>query len=139
MTITIRTFNESDYPSVRALWLAVGLELNRSDELSELLLTLERDPDLFIVAENTHLIVGAVLARFDGRRGYIYHLAVAPQYQNQEIGTKIMKEVCVRLLGKNCRKINLHVNPDSPEVMRFYKKLGYQHERLLYMTRWIDD
>ena len=126
------------YQQVRTLWLSAGLELNRSDELPELLKSLERDPDLFVVAIDDGVLRGAVLARYDGRRGYIYHLAVDPAHQRQSIGTRIMNEVMDRLKQKGCSKINLHVAVHNREVLKFYQRLGYCTSDLIYMSRWVE-
>ena len=71
----------ADYPEVRSLWHAAGpgIQTGRSDELEEIRKKVERDPDLFIIAENQGKVIGAVLGGFDGRRGIVYHLAVDPR------------------------------------------------------------
>lgn len=136
--LQIKSFSFEMYQQVRTIWLSAGLELNRSDELPELLKSLERDPDLFVVAIDDGVLRGAVLARYDGRRGYIYHLAVDPAHQRQSIGTRIMNEVMDRLKQKGCSKINLHVAVNNRRVMRFYQRLGFCSSELIYMSRWVE-
>jgi ribosomal protein S18 acetylase RimI-like enzyme len=78
-SMRLREFElERDYPAVIALWQAAGpgIHVSLSDSLAEIAKKLERDPDLFLVAEQDDRIVGAVLGGFDGRRGLVYHLAV---------------------------------------------------------------
>ena len=57
--------------------------MGRSDTLAEIAKKLERDPDLFLVAESAGRIIGSVICGFDGRRGIIYHLAVASTFRGQ--------------------------------------------------------
>ncbi len=78
--LTIRTFEyPEDYPTVYALWNAAGpgIHVRRSDDPDQIVSKLERDPDLFLLAELDGQVVGTVLGGFDGRRGMVYHLAVA--------------------------------------------------------------
>jgi hypothetical protein len=73
----IRTFvYPDDFAAVYELWANAGpgLHLGRSDSQDEIAKKLERDPDLFLVAEMDGRIVGAVVGGFDGRRGLVYHL-----------------------------------------------------------------
>ncbi|MBU4225890.1 MAG: GNAT family N-acetyltransferase, partial [Chloroflexi bacterium] len=62
-----------------------GIHLRRSDEPDEIQKKLQRDPDLFLVAEYNGMVVGAVLGGFDGRRGLVYHLAVAENHRNRGV------------------------------------------------------
>ena len=65
----IREFLLSDYDDVAALWKASGLILRPGDEFEGIKLKLERDPDLFLVAEDGREVVGVVMGAWDGRRG----------------------------------------------------------------------
>ena len=91
--LSIREFNFSrDYEPVIELWshAGEGIHLRRSDQPEEILKKLERDPDLFLLAEVDNRIVGAVLGGFDGRRGMMYHLAVDPSHRQNGIGALLM-------------------------------------------------
>ena len=76
----IREFRfPEDYAVVYNLWenAGAGIHLRRSDEPEEIVKKLQRDPDLFLLAEVEGSIVGSVIGGFDGRRGMMYHMAVA--------------------------------------------------------------
>jgi hypothetical protein len=68
-----------DCEAVIDLWESSGLGVRvvRSDTLDEISKKIIRDPNLFLVAEQKGVIIGAVIGGFDGRRGLVYHLAVA--------------------------------------------------------------
>jgi len=71
---TLRTFDfDRDWDSVQRVWARCGpgVQFSRSDAPEEILKKLQRDPDLFVVAEAAGVIVGAVMGGFDGRRGLI--------------------------------------------------------------------
>lgn len=128
MEITLRAFRfEADYPSVIDLWnrCGPGVQVRKSDEPEEIKKKLERDPDLFIVAEHQGQVVGTVLGGFDGRRGLIYHLAVEPGFRVHGVGGKLMQEVESRLAQKGCIKAYLLVTLENEEVIPFYEKRGW--------------
>jgi ribosomal protein S18 acetylase RimI-like enzyme len=124
-SILIREFQyPGDYEQVVDLWreMEKGVRFNRSDAPEELKKKLDRDPDLFLVAETNGTIVGTVMGGFDGRRGMLYHLAVAASYRRRGIAGKLMTEVERRLIVKGCLKCYLLVHADNDEARAFYKQ-----------------
>lgn len=117
-----------DYDAVRALWLASGpgVVLRASDESREIERKLTRDPDLFIVAAASRRVVGAVLGGWDGRRGYVYHLAVAEHYRGRGLGSALLDELEQRLRLKGCLRTGLHVAPEATSVSEFYVARGWR-------------
>jgi ribosomal protein S18 acetylase RimI-like enzyme len=127
--IQLRTFSfDEDWQAVHALWARCGpgVEFSRSDEPAEILKKLRRDPDLFLVAEQDGQLVGAVMGGYDGRRGLIYHLAVAPEVRRLGIGKALMAEVEARMREKGCLKSYLLVTKDNADVLAFYRELGWE-------------
>jgi ribosomal protein S18 acetylase RimI-like enzyme len=118
-----------DYASVRQLWESMekGVQVGRSDTLEEIQKKLARDPDLFLVAEQDKKIIGTVLGGYDGRRGLIYHLAVASSYRGQGVGSLLLNEVESRLRSKGCLKCYLMVTPDNSDAMHYYEQRGWHH------------
>ena len=129
MEISLRVFRfEQDYPAVIDLWnrSGPGVQVRKSDQAEEIKKKLERDPDLFIVAEHQGQVVGTVLGGFDGRRGMIYHLAVEPAFRVHGVGGQLMREVESRLAKKGCLRAYLMVTLENEEVIPFYEKRGWQ-------------
>jgi ribosomal protein S18 acetylase RimI-like enzyme len=116
-----------DYEQVHDLWQSVerGVHIGRSDTLTEIGKKITRDPELFLVAEVNGMIVGSVIGGFDGRRGLIYHLAVATSFRSLGIGSRLMNEVETRLRAKGCLKCYLLVTVDNPEAGDYYKQRGW--------------
>jgi len=116
-----------DYHAVRKLWesIEIGVHLGRSDTPDEIEKKTAHDPDLFLVAEQDGEIVGAVMGGYDGRRGLLYHLAVAALYRKQGLGGRLMAEVETRLRAKGCLKCYLLVTTDNPAAMQYYEKQGW--------------
>lgn len=125
----IRTFRFSDdYRAVYDLWenAGPGIHVRRSDEPDEILKKLKRDPDLFLVAEANGQIVGSVFGGYDGRRGMMYHLAVAGEHRSEGIGGALVEELERRLREKGCIRYYLLVTVDNQEAIRFYESHGWQ-------------
>lgn len=128
MTIRLREFILDDYDAACALWqdAGPGLGIGRSDTRAEIAKKLQRDPDLFLVAEDCDTIVGTVIGGFDGRRGLVYHLAVDHAYRRRGIGKMLMEEVERRLKAKGCLRCYLLVKHDAQDVIEFYRQLGWE-------------
>lgn len=133
----IREFKMEDHSEVVALWQVCGLQLGKSDSRESIEKILQRDPDLFLVVEDGETIVGAVMGRFDGRRGWIQHLAVSPDYQSQGLGRKLLQEVEKRLQARGCEKVNLLVTLENASVQNFYQQVGYNGYELIFMEKWL--
>lgn len=129
-SIAIRQFRfPADYESVYDLWknMEKGVRVGRSDTRAEIEKKIARDPDLFLVAESDGQIIGTVIGGYDGRRGLIYHLAVAAPFRGQGIGSCLMDEVEARLRARGCLKSYLLVTDDNSEAEAYYQNRGWQH------------
>ena len=115
-----------DYPAVLDLWQRAGpgIHVGPSDTPEEIARKGERDPDLFLVAEEHGRMVGSVIGGFDGRRGMVYHLAVEAAERGRGLGRRLMQEVEDRLRAKGCYKVYLLVMGGN-SALDFYKNLGW--------------
>ena len=92
--ITIRQFTMDDYPVVHVLWQRGDLWMRPSDGPEATLLKLTRDPELLLVAcAGDGHVVGTVMGGWDGRRAYVYHLAVSPERRRLGIADALMDEL----------------------------------------------
>jgi ribosomal protein S18 acetylase RimI-like enzyme len=128
LPVNIRTFKyPDDYPSVVDLWERSDpdIQVSRSDTPNEIAKKIQRDPDLFLVADYQEEIIGVVMGGYDGRRGMIYHLAVDKEYRQVGVGTALMEAVEERLREKGCLRSYLMVRKDNAAT-QFYEKNGWQ-------------
>jgi ribosomal protein S18 acetylase RimI-like enzyme len=126
--ILIREFHyPQDYEKTVNLWQSMdkGVRLSRSDVPDELKKKLERDPDLFLIAEENGALVGTVIGGFDGRRGMVYHLAVAASHRRRGIAQQLMTELEKRLVAKGCIRCYLLVHADNAEARALYEKINW--------------
>ena len=127
--MNIREFRfPNDYARTLKLWesIEVGMHVGRSDTPDEIQKKLNRDPDLFLVAELNEDIVGTVIGGYDGRRGMIYHLAVHETIREQGVGALLLNEVEKRLQAKGCIKCYLLVFADNVHAIQFYENRGWR-------------
>lgn len=133
--VQLREFRfPEDYPAARFLWenAGSGIHVRRSDEPEEIQKKLQRDPDLFLVAETDGKMIGTVIGGFDGRRGLIYHLAVDATFRQHGIGSLLMEEVERRLKARGCIKCYLMVAEDNLSAMRFYEERKWERMDTIY-------
>jgi ribosomal protein S18 acetylase RimI-like enzyme len=138
--VSIRDFHyPEDYSRVITLWKAAGqgIQVRRSDQPDQIEKKLQRDPDLFLVAEANGEIIGSVVGGFDGRRGLIYHLAVQASHREQGIGSQLMQEIEARLRAKGCIRSYLMVTTDNQSATGFYERRGW--ERMDYVVTYGKD
>lgn len=102
-----------------------GIHVRRSDEPDEITKKLQRDPDLFLVAEKDHRVIGSVLGGFDGRRGMMYHLAVVQDQRQNGVASALVEELEKRLRLKGCIRYYLLVTTDNDPAIRYYEKRGW--------------
>jgi ribosomal protein S18 acetylase RimI-like enzyme len=116
-----------DYDRATALWCAIeGVEICEGDSRDEIAGYLGRNPGLSRVAEEDGDMVGAVLCGHDGRRGWIYHLAVATACRGKGVG-KLLLDDCVRgLRVAGIKRAIILVAGDNPAGHEFWVRNGWE-------------
>lgn len=135
--VTIREFVLGDYDRAVALWDRIdGVEICEGDSREEIGEYLKRNPGLSRVAEADGEIVGAALCGHDGRRGWIYHLAVAKESRGYGVG-KLLLEDCVRGLREaGLKRAIILVAGDNPAGHKFWLREGWEDiDGAIPMTR----
>jgi ribosomal protein S18 acetylase RimI-like enzyme len=125
--IATREFSISDYAAALELWQRVeGLEIAEGDDRESVADFLVRNPGLSRVATDGSAIVGIALCGHDGRRGYIYHLAVDPIYQGRRVGKRLMNECLDGLRRAGLKRALILVADDNPRGRKFWKRCGWE-------------
>lgn len=129
-TIMIDNFDHSrDFDQVVALWNSVfGYATAHNEPALAIEKKIAMDDGLFFVALSGDSVVGTVMAGYDGHRGWIYSLAVLPEYRRRGIASKLLNHAESRLAELGCVKINLQVQSGNEQVVGFYERHGYQVE-----------
>lgn len=136
----IRSYRAADEGAVIALWEACGLTRPWNDPRKDIARKLAEQPELFLVGTVGGELAATAMAGYDGHRGWVYYLAVAPGHRRKAFGRALMHEVERLLLARGCPKVNLQVRTDNAEVIEFYRRLGYSvDERVSLGRRLIPD
>jgi ribosomal protein S18 acetylase RimI-like enzyme len=138
--IHIRPFQETDRAAAVRVWLESGLCHPANDPHKDIDRKLGHSPEGFLVAEAEGLVVGTVMAGYDGHRGWINYLGVLPEWQQRGIGGALLERAEALLRAMDCPKINLQVRSTNLEVIAFYEARGYlQEDRANLGRRLVQD
>lgn len=135
-TITYRKMTPRDFDAVTALWRATpGIRLHDdSDSRACIARYLRRNPGLSLVACCKRQIIGAVLAGHDSRRGYLHHLAVAPEHRGRGVGRILVARSLHGLARQHIPKCNVFVLGSNRRGLAFWKHHGWELRR---ETPWL--
>lgn len=126
-TIQTRELTIGDYDSVLALWAQVeGVEIAEGDSPEEIRHYLSRNPGLSRVAFDKEQIVGAALCGHDGRRGFIYHLAVDRAYRGRQIGKQLVDDCVAGLRDAGIVRAIILVAKDNYSGRDFWRRNGWE-------------
>ena len=131
-----------DYEKVYQLWLSCsGMGLNNLDDSKDgIAKYLDRNPDTCFVAEKSDEIIGVIISGHDGRRGFIYHTAVNPEYRNQGIAKMLVEAAMDALKANGINKVALVVFDRNKDGNAFWEKFGFTvREDLVYRNKTISE
>ena len=134
----IRAFMPEDYDEILALWRESGLTIKASDTLPEIKKLLALPSNVFLIADSDSAIFGTVIGAWDGRRAWIYHLAVRPLARRHRVGSELIKALEKSLQLGGATKINLLVEPGNHQAVEFYRALGYADQALQFFSKSFD-
>lgn len=121
----IRRFAETDRVAVIDLWRDGGLLRPWNDPDRDIDRKVERDPDGFVVGEFEGRVVATAMFGYDGHRGSVNYLSVAPAHRSGGLASQLMTHIEARLLELGCPKVGLQVRADNDGVVGFYEARGY--------------
>lgn len=136
--MNIREMQAQDYNAVYSLWMScAGMGLNDVDDSEkEIARFLRRNPGTCFVAEAENNIIGAILAGNDGRRGYIYHTAVHPDFRGRGIARQLVEATVDGLKNEGISKAALVVFSRNEGGNAFWERMGFSvRSDLMYRNK----
>ena len=130
----------SNYDSIYNLWTNTpGMGLNSVDDSKEgIEKFLKRNPSTCFIAEENEKIVGVIMAGNDGRRGYIYHIAVLPEFRGKHIAKTLVENAMAALEKEGITKVALVVFEKNQNGNGFWEKIGFTvRNDLIYRNKTI--
>jgi ribosomal protein S18 acetylase RimI-like enzyme len=137
-SVLVRAFKEEDEARVIELWTFGGLVRPWNDPKKDIERKLTVQRELFLVAELEGVIVGTVMAGYDGHRGWVNYLAVDIGQRRRGIGSALMRDAERRLKVLGCPKLNLQVRLENTAVQAFYAALGYAVDPVASMGKRLE-
>ncbi|MDR3123416.1 MAG: GNAT family N-acetyltransferase [Treponema sp.] len=138
----IRFLTIEDYDEAYTLWKTspgVGLKI-LDDSETGIRKYLERNPLTCFVAEENGELAGTILGGHDGRRGYIYHIAVKTIFRNRGIGKALLESVEKALILEGINKVALISFKTNVGGNRFFKACGYPiREDIVYRNKNLNE
>lgn len=127
MSIQIKEMSISDYDEIFAMWQITSKRaLSKADEREEIERYLNRNKGLSQVAVVDGKIVGTVLAGHDGRRGFIHHMAVMPEYRRNGIAKAMATKAVEKLAEQGIVKTHIFTYCDNSAGQGFWGSIGFE-------------
>lgn len=126
MVGTVEPMTPADFDAVASIWEEVELWPHTGEDRAWFEGALSRNPGCAFLWRQDGQIIGAVIGAWDGLRGWIYHLAVRPEHQNQGVGSALLAAAEARLRELGVRQINLMVYEENGFAESLYLRRGYE-------------
>lgn len=129
----IKVMTINDYEKLFALWEKTpNMGLRSLDDSKEgISCFLKRNPDTNFVAYDDEQLIGAILSGHDGRRGYIYHTVVLPEYRGQGIASDLVEAVVAALQKEGITRVCLNVMATNEQGKNFWIRKGWERKEFL--------
>jgi ribosomal protein S18 acetylase RimI-like enzyme len=131
----LRPAGPADIPEVLDLW-RVSAAPTSTDTAAAMTGLLQRDPGALIVAGPPRAIVGSVIAGWDGWRGSIYRLAVAPTHRRRGIGRLLLHAAEERLVALGARRLHAIVVETEAHAVAFWDATEWEHQPAQRRYTW---
>lgn len=124
---TIRVMTMADYDAVIDLMSKTpGISLRGADSRKATARYLQRNPEMSFVAEVGDVLGACVMCGHDGRRGYLQHLVVLPEYRRQGIAKSLVQRCLSSLEAQGVLKCHLDVFKTNPAAAQYWQGQGWQ-------------
>jgi ribosomal protein S18 acetylase RimI-like enzyme len=127
--VIVRDYRVGDGDALRELWRTSGFRLIGDDD-EGLAAFVARNPGLFLVAVTVSAsgehVVASAMGAWDGRRGWIYHVATAASHRRMGIAATLVVRIERELAALGARRVNVLVRDDSDGGHAFWSAAGYE-------------
>ena len=135
MTLAISPLHPDETEAAVALWEACGLTRPWNDPRADIALALGKDTSTVLAGRVDGKLVATAMTGSDGHRGWVYYLAVAPDWQRHGYGAQMMQAAADWLRAKGAPKLHVMIRSENLAVAAFYAKLGYEKSDTITMAK----
>ena len=118
-----------------SLWEQCGLTRPWNDPRKDIARKLLVQPELFLVGTLDGQVIATAMAGYDGHRGWVNYLAVAPRSRGRGCGRALMERVEQLLMNLGCPKVNIQVRSSNAEALGFYRAIGYAQDEIISLGK----
>ncbi len=136
--LPIAPIEDADIGDVIALWQRCGLTRPWNDPAADIALARKGANAAVLAGRDGSAIVATVLVGHDGHRGWVYYVAVDPDYRHKGYGGMVMAAAEEWLRARGIEKLQLIVRTDNSQVQTFYQSLGYLAQERIVYAKWLD-
>lgn len=132
----VRVYQDRDEQEVTSLWETVFPDdppWNKPIDVINNKLAFQ--PDWFFICHIDNVLVGTVLAGYDGVRGWVQKVAVHPSYRRRGVASALMNTAENALRKVGCPKLNLQTRSSNTSAIEFYQEGGYGIEDRVSMSK----
>jgi len=124
--MVIRDYSPGDYPRVEALWKTTGIYTAERGDTPETILRCNRQGGKFLVMEDPSNgeVCGTSWLTWDGRRMFLHHFAIHPEYQGQGHGRQLAARSLAFARERNC-PLKLEVHRENKAALQLYESMGF--------------
>jgi GNAT superfamily N-acetyltransferase len=133
----IRPYVASDFAAVTALWDATGISIHYNDPAKDIPRMLAAHNCQLYVGSVDERVVASIMVGHEGHRGWMYKLAVLPQFHGKGYGRDLVHQAERWLVARGMPKCNLMIRDTNIKVREFYQRLGYDVAARTVMERWL--
>jgi ribosomal protein S18 acetylase RimI-like enzyme len=131
----IGVYQPDDEFDMIALWQQCGLVVAWNNPLTDIARKIADSPELFFTGKIDERLVASCMAGYDGHRGWIYFLAVQPEWQRHGLAARLIEHAEACLIELGCPKLELMVRENNAEVIAFYEAIGYQLDPVKVLSK----
>ena len=134
-SLTIRTYQPADHDDLTALYLdAFPHDPPWNEPKIMIAEKIAHQPQgLMVGLDANGTLIASIKAGYDGHRGWINSLAVAPSARGNGHGKAMMDHAIAWLNDLGAVKVNLQIRGDNLSLKAYYETLGFEEEHRISM------
>ena len=136
----IREMTIDDYDEVYEMWqITTKRALSKADEKDQMERYLKHNAGMSQVAVVDGKIVGTVLAGHDGRRGFIHHMAVLPEFRRKKIGHALAQTAIQKIREPGIDKTYIFCYQNNETGQSFWRDFGFEKREDVFVYSFSND
>jgi ribosomal protein S18 acetylase RimI-like enzyme len=135
----IEVLPESMHEEAVSLWHVSGVARPWNDPVADLRRAMTGSASTVLACTDRSQLLGTAMVGYDGHRGWVYYVAVAPSHRKQGVGRKLMEACEEWARDRGAPKIQVMIRRTNTNVLGFYKQLGYTDDEVSVLSRKLDN